>query len=351
MKMKMPNRWPSNGFSALFFWACLLLWPAVALESQAFGQDDELQGGEERQPSSSSLPGLDASEISDALALIRQGQAEAGVAELRRLGELGNPDAFFHLAEINRLGAGKEESRTVALMYYRFAAQMGHKRAALSLANLLFFEGKDDAGEYDEAITIWKNYAAEGEPEAMYLLGMVYWNGEAGLLPDPVRGYGLVWRAAELDYRPAIEAAPAMKEQLSEPAQEKALAFGRDVAKTGIDGKPLALDLVTDDAQAIIEKFEEAKAELKKPEDWNKVWHLEVGFAMGQDEAEKLRQQIIANPKAEVGDLFSEVIESANRPDLYRLIFGPIEGMTQSVRRCVSFKRAGYDCFAKPPSD
>jgi TPR repeat protein len=292
---------------------------------------------------------LEKDEVEDALNLIREGNVEGGTEALRRLGELGNSDAFFHLAEINRLGAGKEASENVALMYYRFAARLGHKRAALSLANILFFEGSDSEADYKEAIDIWQQYALDGEAEAMYLLGMVYWNGEGGVLPDPVRAYGLMNRASRLEYAPALEAEPAMREQLGNDARAKALEYADQLAVTGFDDKPLALELVTDDADTIIKSYEEKRDKREKPEDWNTVWHLEVGFAMSEGDIKKLQGQIVANPKTEVDGLFTEVLENANREGLYRLVFGPVDSMQDAVRHCVVLKRAGHDCFAKPP--
>lgn len=324
--------------------ACLLV-PALCPVSAQEAEDTDAVPPSSSGPSSRTM--LE-DEVEDALQMIREGQAEAGVEVLRRLGELGNADAFFHLAEINRLGAGKEAAKPVALMYYRFAARLGHARAALSLANLLFFEGGDE-GEVNEAIEIWQHHALEGQPEAMYLLGMVYWNGESGILPDPVRAYGLVWRAKQLQYGPAIEAEPEMQSQLSEEAREEALAYAATMRTKGFDNKPLALELVTDDARAIIESYEESKGDKVKPEDWDTVWHLEVGFAMSRAEIEEVQARIMANEKTDVQDLFSEVVESANRPGMYRLVFGPVESMQRAVKHCVALKRAGHDCFAKPP--
>lgn len=323
---------------------CMLVMPVIP----AFSQDaDEADTPQTSTTDANSRTMLE-DEVEDALELIREGQPETGTEMLRRLGELGNANAFFHLAEINRLGAGKEATEPVALMYYRFAARLGHTRASLSLANLLFFEGNGE-GDVNEAIEIWQQYALEGEPEAMYLLGMVYWNGENGILPDPVRAYGLVWRASQLEYAPAVSAEPEMQSQLSDEARETALAYAATMRTKGFDNKPLALELVTDDASAIIKSYEESKGDKVKPEDWNTVWHLEVGFAMSREEIERVQARIMANEKTDVQDLFSEVVENANRPGMFRLVFGPVESMQRAVKHCVALKRAGHDCFAKPP--
>jgi TPR repeat protein len=283
-------------------------------------------------------------EVSEALDLIRDGNVEAGVDMLRRIGELGSAEAFFHLAEIHRLGAGKEAAPPVAMMYYRLAAQMGNKQAALNLANILFFE-EDTEASIKEAMAIWQQYALLGDVEATYLLGMLYWNGDGQQVADPVRGYGLMWRAAQAGYGPAAEAEPDMRLQLAVEAQEAGEAYGRELEIRGFSAKPLDLHLVTDDVPELPQDSEGDA----KPEDWEAVWRLEVGFAMREEDSRALQRKILAEEKSTVADLFSEIVESPNRPGLYRLLFGPIGGMQDAVNRCVALKRAGHDCFAKPP--
>lgn len=283
-------------------------------------------------------------EITQALDLIRDGNVDSGVDMLRRLGELGSAEAFFHLAEIHRLGAGKEAAPNVSLMYYRLAAQMGSKQAALNLANILFFDGEEES-DVKEAMAIWQQYSLLGDVEATYLLGMVYWNGEGLSVADPIRGYGLIWRAAQAGYDPAEEAEPAMRVQLGVEAQDAGQAYGKELELRGFTAKPLDLHLVTDE----VPDLPDIPDGPQKPEDWDAVWRLEVGFAMRESDAIELQQEILAQEKETVGSLFSEVTEAPNRPGLYRLLFGPVGGMQDAVNRCVSLKRAGHDCFAKPP--
>ncbi len=285
-----------------------------------------------------------ADEITQALDLIRDGNVDSGVDMLRRIGELGSAEAFFHLAEIHRLGAGKEAAPKVSMMYYRLAAQMGNKQAALNLANILYFEGDGEA-DVKEAMALWQQYALQGDVEATYLLGMAYWNGEGLIVADPVRGYGLIWRAAQAGYDPAQEAEPEMRMQLGVDAQDAGQAYGKELTARGFTSKPLDLHLVTDD----VPDLPDIPDGPQKPDDWDTVWRLEVGFAMRESDAEELRTKILSEEKETVGGLFSEVREAPNRPGLYRLLFGPISGMQDAVKRCVALKRAGHDCFAKPP--
>lgn len=287
----------------------------------------------------------DIEEVSEAMALIRDGNVSAGIDMLRRLGELGNAEAFFFLAEINREGELKEASEEVSMMYYRLAAQMGSKQAALNLANILFFDGSGSRAELDEALAIWQQYAMLGDVESMYLLGLLYWNGEGGQIPDPIRGYGLMWRAAEAGYPDSVETEAAMREQLNEEAIAAAKAYAATFEVKGFGKKPLDLHLVTDEVPELPEEDSEAL----KPEDWDAIWRLEVGFAMSREDSEELRKDILRKEQDTVGDLYNEIIEAPNRPGLFRLLFGPVTGMQQAVSKCVSLKRAGFDCFAKPP--
>ncbi|NVJ98956.1 MAG: sel1 repeat family protein [Alphaproteobacteria bacterium] len=278
------------------------------------------------------------------MVLIRQGNVEAGIDMLRRIGELGNAEAFFYLAEINRTGDVKEASEQVSMMYYRLASQMGNKKASLNLANILFFDGSGSRAEVEEALAIWQQYAMLGDIESIYLLGMLYWNGEGGQVPDPIRGYGLIWRAAEAGYPPAQETEPAMREQLNADAIAAGQTYASDFEVKGFDNKPLDIHLVTDQEIAIPEPDE-----VEKPTDWTTVWRLEVGFAMSREDTEALQKDIYAKKKGAVEGLHSEIIEAPNRPGLYRLLFGPIGGMQNAVSKCVDLKRGGFDCFAKPP--
>lgn len=368
--------------------------------------------------------------VDAALDLVRGGSVDLGIEELRRLGEQGYSDAFYHLAEIHRLGIGRPVSVPIATMYYRLAAGLGHKRAALTLANFLFFEGDGSQSSIDEAMAVWQQYALMEDPEAMYMLGMVYWNGEGGRLPDPIRGYGLVWKAAAEGYADAINGESAMNGQLSEQARARARQYASALQAEGFSDKPIALYLVmgredgarertpepgtvdiTADAPMVVADTEPAAgpdeetggtpaemsvASAQEPEsepepepepaavvdagpeqgdggddfamaegmdegddpvledpdapvDWTTVWHVEVGFAMSQEEVDRLMKVILTTQAEAVAGLKGEVTESINRPGLYRLVFGPVKGMQGAVRRCVALKRAGYDCFAKPP--
>lgn len=294
---------------------------------------------------------LEREAVNDALVMIRSGDIQRGVLAMQSLAESGNPYALFHMGEIHKLGIGKDEpSIPVATMYYRLASRLGHERASLLLANILFFEGDGSEATYAEAVAAWQSLSLAGNPEALYMLGMVYWNGEAGAVKDPVRGYGLVWLAAEKGYQDAAQNLLSMKAMLNSEARETGEDYARNLKERGFSADPLAMELVLDSAPvAVASPAPKEDKPLERPEDWSTVWHLEVGFAMSELEVQRL-QSVIASTQAKVvGGLFSEVIDSANRPGLYRLVYGPVKSMHDAVSRCVDLKRAGHDCFARPP--
>lgn len=291
-----------------------------------------------------SVQSADEQSIEDALNAIRDGDHQTGRTMLRSMSEQGNPDAMFHLAEISRLGIGGESSMSIATMFYRLASRLGHERAAMKLANILYFEGEQTPAEMAEAFSIWQTYALSGNAEAAYLLGIIYWNGENGRTPDPVRGYGLVWRASEAGYRDAVAAELEMRTLLPGDARQAAQNYAERLSEIGFSDELLNMDLLVEGWSP-----DEEETTVEKPDDWSTVWHLEVGFALRADDAQAMLSEILENHAGVVKGLFNEMVPSPNRIGRYKLVFGPLEGMHSAVNLCVDLKRAGFDCFAKPP--
>jgi len=360
--------------SLKIFLLSLLLTPAISFGVEAQEAENEAVPATEPQ---SQAPNSEQGAVEAALELVRNNNIERGVIALQRLGGQGNADALFHLGEFYRLGVGHEKSNDVAAMYYRLASALGHQRASLSLANLLFFDGDGSEKSYGEALGLWETLALDGDLESIYMLGMIYWNGEAGIAQDPVRGYGLVWRAALEGYKDAEQHELTMRSILNSEAREKAMEYGNALEAKGFSAEPLALELVTAgegaDQQAPTTDAETSLAENKrqvsdaataqnerikpeepiepvsKPDDWSKVWRLEVGFAMSEYELRRLKIVISAKQLDTVGGLYNDIVPSQNRPGLYRLVFGPMKSMHAAVNTCVILKRAGHDCRAQPP--
>jgi cell division septation protein DedD len=308
-----------------------------------------------------------------ALNYIRNNQIERGVFILQRLAGQGNGDSLYHMGELYRLGIGREKSASVATMYYRLATALDHEKAALALANFLYFEGDGSEKTIAEALGVWQNLALNGNVESMYLLGMVYWNGDVGLEQDPIRGYGLVWRASQAGYRDAEQSELTMHSILNAEAREAAMEYGKTYTVKGFTDKIAAPDVLTVEAASteiadasiaadsdVAPTAEPTKTAAKpapkpkpkplvRPDDWTTVWRLEVGLAMSKLEVRRLQSLITQAQAGAVGGMFSEILPSTNRPGLYRLIYGPVSGLHQAVSTCVTLKRSGHDCAAKAP--
>lgn len=331
---------------------------------------------------------VDVQSVEDALEMMRSGDLKGGVAMLEALAIGGNALAYYHLAEVRRIGVGTEKNIPVATMFYRLSSQLGHKESALKLANILFFEGGGTDAEIAEAVSLWQDEAIKGVPEAIYMMGMIYWNGEAGFDRDPIRGYGLVWRASRDGYLQADDSLGTMSILLERKAKDVGQRYAERLEEFGFDVDPLAPHLLPEvdssdirqkradselsaaeilDRETIKEKEAPGRPETasqetvtdvtaekegksaEKPEDWDTVWHLEVGFAMSELEVKRLRSIISSTLQQEIGNLHSDIVESPNRPGLYRLVFGPVTSLQSAVTKCVALKRAGHDCFAKAP--
>ncbi|WP_374762989.1 tetratricopeptide repeat protein [Yunchengibacter salinarum] len=282
--------------------------------------------------------------VAEAIAQIRAGKVKAGLVSLKRLGESGEGAAYFHLGEIYRLGVEREPAPAVAVMYYRLASRLGHGRAALSLANMLYFDIATKSAR-QEALALWQERALMGNAEAHYMLGMLYWNGESLLPQDPIRGYGLVWRAAQADFGPAHQAHVLMRKDLSDQARAAGEAYAARLEDVGFPSEPLGIDLLLGSMRPAAA----GNVQRRAPESWDDVWHLEVGFALEKERAEKLRGLILGKHRKLVGDLASTVRPAGSREGKWRLVFGPMADMQEAVTRCVALKKAGQDCFARPP--
>ncbi len=298
--------------------------------------------------------------VEAALMKMRQGDLAGGVAALHEVGQKSNdPEAFFHLGEIYRLGVGRDQNLQVSMMYYRLAAGLGNGRSALSLANLLYFETVNDEAAITEAVRLWQDQATRGIQEALYMLGLLYWNGEVGIKPDPIRGYGLIWRAGNEGYGPAIEAELEMAPQLDFDARLEGQKYAENLNTLGFNLAPLPIDLITPNQTSVsnLPGLQEtvvavAKAPKRpKPENWSRVWRVEVGYAMDKEDATILLRYMKTDMADALQDVHGEVIAVPTRPNKYRIVFGPFDTMQDTVIRCVRLKKNGQDCFSKPPSE
>ncbi len=281
--------------------------------------------------------------VKQALDKIPAGGVNAAIKDLTRLGYKGDGNAFFHLAEIYRLGVGREPAPDVSVMYYRLAAAQGHKQAELNLANLLYFD-IGDIESRERALDIWKAATLAGELEAMYLYGLALWNGEAIGTSDPIRGYGLVARAADAGYSAAINTELEMRTQISFEARERGVEFAEDLSEDSFSSEPLDLDLV-------FAGLETESGRSDQPDDWAKVWRVEVGFSLNDMDSMYLQAEIMKQLPAFASRYAVTRIPARSNPDNWRLLYGPMSDAVEAASFCARLRRMGEDCFARAPED
>lgn len=315
--------------------------------SQTEGQNSRIIYGQFR-----GIRKEDEQALNKALNQIKNQNFEAGYQQLTDLGAAGSADAFFHLGEIERLGVLESGiDFSAAANHYRMAAALGHVRAGLALANMLYFDkGTNkksdiiDRASVQTAIAAWQQLAIEGKSEALYMLGMLYWNGQATLQQDPIRGYGLVWQAANKGYRNAIRAEAQMLPELNYDARQAGRSYAQSLDKYGFSADILRIDLVMNNIKPA---FGGKKRGL--PVSWDLVWHLELGIALQEKEAEALIKQIEKDYAQVAGMLSYEIVPAPIRLTRFQLVMGPMQNMAEAVKYCMRFKKNGIDCYAMAP--
>jgi len=117
-----------------------------------------------------------------------------GVASCHDAAARGNLEAQTLLGGLYGAGAGVEQNRVTALRLWHDAAEKGHAPAQLILGRLAWHEGR-----YDEAHRWLLSAAAQGQPEAAYLLSDLYQVGR-GVEPDHREAVTWLLQAADQGY-------------------------------------------------------------------------------------------------------------------------------------------------------
>jgi hypothetical protein len=271
----------------------------------------------------------------EAITLIREGAYNRGMEALRALGDQGNSGAYYHLAEIYRLGVHGEKAPDVAAMYYRLSYEQGYLDAGKMLANILFFNDMRTDNDEREAIGIWQQQALLGDAESQYYLGTIYWNGDAGLDFDPIRGYGLIWLASEAGHQDAIASEVIIASDLSFESRNRARLYADNLIEERFDEAPLELEMVLNDiataAGGASDKF------LAQG-----IWKIDVGFAQSEEKTSVFQTQLHQDVGGYLTDLDSDLHKTEN--GLYVISYSPIATLDEAVTRCVFLKKKGYDC-------
>ncbi|QDX24960.1 sporulation protein [Sphingomonas suaedae] len=166
----------------------------------------------------------------------QRGDYRTAVNEWRGPAVAGDPDAQFNLGQAYKLGRGVPADLAQAEEWYRKAALQGHPQAEENYGLSLFENGKRL-----QAVEWLTKASARGEPRAQYVLGTMYFNGDA-VEKDWVRAYALTARAAAQGLPQASTAQAQMDRYISLQDRQKGLelarAYERDAGRPQVAAVP-----------------------------------------------------------------------------------------------------------------
>ena len=134
-------------------------------------------------------------------------KAKAAIAEFKSLlhrAEHGDPRAGSELARCYELGDGVEQNDSLAVKWYRLAAEAGEVMSQLDLG-VCYYNG--DCGldvDYREAVKWFVKAAEQGNAKGQYLTGRCYGHGK-GVKQSDEEAFKWLRLAARQGYEPAQE--------------------------------------------------------------------------------------------------------------------------------------------------
>lgn len=156
-----------------------------------------------------------------------RGDFKTAVEKWRGPAVQGNPDAQFNLGQAYKLGRGVSADLAQAESWYRRAALLGHPQAEDNYGLALFQNGKRT-----ESVQWLTKSANRGEPRAQFVLGTMYFNGDA-VERDWVRAYALMVRASQAGVGPASSTLAQMDKHISLADRQAGLALARRYEEDG----------------------------------------------------------------------------------------------------------------------
>lgn len=162
-----------------------------------------------------------------------RGDYKAAVERWRVPAVQGNPDAQFNLGQAYKLGRGVTADLLQAQEWYRKAAIQGHPQAQDNYGLALFQNGKRS-----EAVEWLQRSASRGEPRAQFVLGTMYFNGDA-VERDWVRAYALIVRSSQSGLPQASTALAQMDKYISLTDRQQGLTLARQYEEAANRPQPV----------------------------------------------------------------------------------------------------------------
>jgi TPR repeat protein len=287
----------------------------------------------------------------------QQGDYAKAIAEWRPLAEAGDPDAQFNLGQAYKLGRGVPADMTIAIGWYRKAAQQGHLRAEDSLGLLMFQQGDRAA-----AMPYLERAATRGEPRAQYIVGTSLFNGDV-VGKDWVRAYALMSRASASGLPQAKTSLEQMDKYIPEDQRKQGMALAANLQlgkgpKTEGAPTPVRSAASTPPPKpappSVVSKPAPAKPQIAstpKPPLATKPpvvpvsgnWRVQLGAFSEEARARTLWSQLTKK----VGGLSAYQLYLVKADAVTRLQAGPLSSAAEAAKLCGSIKAAGSDCMPK----
>ena len=160
----------------------------------------------------------------------QQGDYAKAIGAWRPLAQAGDPDAQFNMGQAYKLGRGVPSDLSVAIDWYRKAAQQGHLRAEDNLGLLMFQQG-DRSG----ALPYLQRSSMRGEARAQYIVATALFNGDL-IGKDWVRAYALMTRASASGLPQASDSLTQMDKFIPEDQRKQGLAMAASLEKSEKSG-------------------------------------------------------------------------------------------------------------------
>jgi hypothetical protein len=132
----------------------------------------------------------------------KHGNFTAALSSWLTAAELGDPNAQFEVGQIYDYGAhGVPPDCVLATQWYKAAAAHDLAAANYNVGGEYFYgcNGHFQA-DHVEALRWLRKAADEGSPDAQYEIGMIYYDGGAGVVPDRVLAKDWFTKAAQYGY-------------------------------------------------------------------------------------------------------------------------------------------------------
>lgn len=163
--------------------------------------------------------------LEDGKAAFDAGQYEAAMQSFSEGFRNGDAASGYYLARMLELGLGVEADPTSAMRLYRQSAEGGNVEA-LNRVALMHYRGEAGAAQdYAEAARLFGLAAEQGDRNALFNLGKLYFEGK-GVEKDPAQAIAYYRQAADKDHILALNTLGALYRAGATSAEDIARARG-----------------------------------------------------------------------------------------------------------------------------